>query len=334
MGPSGALSECVELAAREAPAIARVSNRSLLDERDKDSLKPVSPGRRKFVLIGFLILWVVCFSHPLYDLAHFALSSNLYSHILLIPFLSGYLIWLKRRDLHSSSQPLRKSAMFLFATGAGLPAVCFVSPASGAQAHIETYLALVTFASLSFLWGGCLFFFGAASRVILFPLLFLLFVIPLPDIVLHQIQSFLQTASAAAAHFLFLFTGMPVLQQGARFQLPGFYLEVARECSGIHSSLVLLITSFLAGHLLLRKLWTKTLLVFFVLPLAILRNAIRVFVIGQLCVRVSPDMLHSWIHTRGGPLFFVGSLLPFFALLGLLMKIEIRRSDDSVSQAA
>jgi len=59
-----------------------------------------------------------------------------------------------------------------------------------------------------------------------------------------------------------------------------------------------------------------------VIPLGILRNGFRIFVIGQLCVHIGPQMLYSAIHRQGGPLFFALSLVPFFLLL-----IVLRKSD-------
>ena len=99
---------------------------------------------------------------------------------------------------------------------------------------------------------------------------------------------------------------------------------VAEECSGIHSSLVLFITSLLAGRLLLRTPWRRAVLTLAIIPLAIARNGFRVFTIAELCVHVSPDMINAWIHRRGGPVFFALSLVPFFALLLLLRKSELR----------
>jgi exosortase/archaeosortase family protein len=61
-----------------------------------------------------------------------------------------------------------------------------------------------------------------------------------------------------------------------------------------------------------------------VIPLAILRNGFRIFVIGMLCVHVDRGMINSWVHRKGGPLFFALSLLPFFALL-----LWLRRSEAS-----
>jgi hypothetical protein len=52
---------------------------------------------------------------------------------------------------------------------------------------------------------------------------------------------------------------------------------------------------------------------------------LRIFIIGQLCVRVSPDMINSYIHRHGGPIFFAVSLIPFFLLLAILRKSESKK---------
>jgi exosortase len=115
---------------------------------------------------------------------------------------------------------------------------------------------------------------------------------------------------------------MPVYQDGLMFRLPGFNLEVATECSGIRSSLMLFIMSLLTGYLFLRKPWNRTVLALAVIPLALLRNGFRIFIIGQLCVRVGPDMINSPIHRHGGPLFFILALIPLLLLLICLRKSE------------
>jgi exosortase/archaeosortase family protein len=99
-------------------------------------------------------------------------------------------------------------------------------------------------------------------------------------------------------------------------------MEVAPQCSGIHSSLALFILSLLAGHLFLRSRWKRATLALAVIPLALLRNGFRVFTIGQLCVHIGPEMIDSYIHRHGGPFFFILSLVPFCILLFFLMKSD------------
>ena len=60
-------------------------------------------------------------------------------------------------------------------------------------------------------------------------------------------------------------------------------------------SLILLITSLLAGSLFLRGPWKRTVLAVAVIPLGLLRNGFRIFAIGQLCIAIGPQMIKFWI---------------------------------------
>src|SRR5437879_4820118 len=104
---------------------------------------------------------------------------------------------------------------------------------------------------------------------------------------------------------------------------------VAKECSGIRSSLVLVITSLLAANMFLRTTWRRALLVGAVIPLGLLRNGLRILVISLLCVHIGPEMIHSAIHRRGGPVFFALSLVPLFAMLWLFRRQELKQRGDT-----
>jgi exosortase C (VPDSG-CTERM-specific) len=279
-------------------------------------------------LAAFAVVLMICFARPLWTLAGYSLHSELYSHILLIPLISLYLIWPKRRNLALDSLPARGFAWLPMLVGASLLLACLLALRSGWKPAAEDYLALMTFSFLSFLAGGCFLFLGKETlRQIAFPAAFLIFLAPFPVFLRQAIESFFQHGSAAAADVLFWLSGMSVFREGMDFHLPGFSLQVAPQCSGIRSSLVLFITSLVAGHLFLVSPWRRAILTLAVIPLALVRNGIRIVTIGQLCVRVSPDMIDSYIHTHGGPIFFLLSLVPFFLLLLLLRRQEKRSSD-------
>jgi exosortase len=158
-----------------------------------------------------------------------------------------------------------------------------------------------------------------------FPVSFLIFMVPMPDAILNILEQGSVLASADMAAFFFDASGTPLLRDGTVFALPGIVLEVARECSGIRSSWVLFITSIIASHLFLDGPWRRLVLVAFVIPLAIVRNAFRILVIGLLCVHVGPHMIDSVIHHRGGPIFFAISLVPMLALVAWLRRGEHRK---------
>ena len=117
---------------------------------------------------------------------------------------------------------------------------------------IENALALNLLAFLFFFTGICLLFLGTVFlRAIMFPMAILAFVIPFPNFLRHALETFLQYGSAFFAQIFLQRSPTPVLLEGLDFHLPGCVIEVAPECSGIHSTIVLLIVSLLGGWLFL-----------------------------------------------------------------------------------
>ena len=107
------------------------------------------------------------------------------------------------------------------------------------------------------------------------------------------------------------------------FQLPGIAIEVAKECSGIRSSLALFITSLLAGHMFLKTTWRKVVLVLVIIPLTIFKNAVRITTLSLLAVYVDKSWLtDSWLHKGGGIVFFVLALVFFAPVLWALARSE------------
>jgi exosortase C (VPDSG-CTERM-specific) len=284
------------------------------------------PGRRfgrpgGFALATFAL--IVGFSRPLYDLARFALPSDLYSHIVLVPCISLYLVWVKRGTLPPHGAFDRRWGVIFLLLGLAVLLGYWSAIFSGTELAREDSLALTTLSFLLFFGGVCGLFLGRPLlRAISFPLWFLVFMIPVPVFFMNWTDDFLQHGSAAVAYGLFKVSGTPVFYHDLIFRLPGMNIRVAPECSGIHSSLALFITSLLAGHFFLRAPWKRAVLALAVIPLGLLRNGLRIFTIGELCVHVGPDMIDSSIHRHGGPFFFVLSLIPFFLLLFLFMKSD------------
>ena len=267
---------------------------------------------------------VVFFAIPLWRLVFFAATSEFHSYILLIPFITAFLIWAKREKIMVVNfSPATKLGNILLAAGASVILAYWFVLRCRWDPMEDDYLALIIFAFLLCFWGVCYLFWGRDTlRVVTFPLGLLIFVVPIPTFAMSPIEAFLQNGSAAVARIFFSLSGTPFLQNGLTFQLPDISIQIAPECSGIQSSLVLLITSLLAGYLFLRTPWKRALLTLLVIPLALVRNGFRVFVIGELCVHIGPQMINSYIHRKGGPIFFVMSLIPFFLLLIFFQRSE------------
>ena len=272
---------------------------------------------RKFSLAAGAL--VLLFGSALWRLGNFAWHDELHSYLVLIPFVSLYLVWLEQEKLPPPAAPAKISAAIFSLAGLGVFAWHWLAPRPAlADDLAQTTLAFVLLLTAV----GCWFLGRALMRALAFPFALLIFMVPLPDAGRDAVEVFLQHGSALATSALFALSDIPVLQTGLQFKLPGITLQVAPECSGIRSTLVLFITSLVAGKLFLRRGWSRAVLCLVVIPLALLRNGFRIFVLGELCVRIGPHMIESPIHHRGGPLFFALSLLPFFLLLYWLRRRE------------
>jgi len=271
---------------------------------------------------AYLLLLTLLFLRPLIRLTVYAAQSDLDSYILMVPFISGYLLYIERGRYPAM---YRSSIAGTVAMGGiGIAALAAGIGWRGSLS-INDGLALMALSFMSFVVAGGFLFLGSKwMAAAAFPVAFLVFIVPLPDAAVNWLKSASVLASASAAQLLFSIAGVPVSQDGVVLSIPGMTLEVAKECSGIRSSWVLFISSLLTSHLFLRTRWRRIVLVAFVIPLGILRNGFRILVIGLLCVYVGPNMIDSSIHHHGGPLFFALSLIPLFILLWWLWHQEQR----------
>jgi exosortase C (VPDSG-CTERM-specific) len=248
-----------------------------------------SSSFRKFVLAGGILILI--FIVPLWQLLRFSISDELYSYIPLMPLISGYLIWIKRKNLPHEFLPAYGVAAFFGLAGATILGWFWLGSHT-ANLTAENKLDLPIFAFLLFLTGIGFWCLGKKiMRALAFPTTLLIFIVPLSSFFRDRIDIALQNGSATTADWMFSLTNVPVLRSGLVLQLPNITLPVAPECSGIHSTAVLLITSLVAGYIFFEKSWPRLILAFAVIPLAIVRNGFRIFVLGQLCTRIGPQMI-------------------------------------------
>lgn len=288
--------------------------------------------QRPWMAFGiFAVAWIALFSLVLIHLVRFSLGSELESYIPLIPFISLYLLMTRKQGGMAQPGPVdrpRFAAIIVGVLAGALLVVHGVLMSGGRILGEASALALSVLSFVTGLLGGAVFCFGWPTfRSALFPWLFLYFMTPIPEPLAHGMRVALQQGSADAASLMFALTGTSVFREGLSFQLPGLTIQVAEECSGIHSTLVLVITSLVAGHLFLRKNWTRLLLVAVVIPLGLVRNGFRIVSISLLTIHVDSRIIDSPLHHRGGPVYFVLSLGVLAVILWGLRRAENRRKD-------
>jgi exosortase len=267
------------------------------------------------ILVSLAIWW-----SPLISTFALALHDEQYTHILLILPISAALIFLEWKPPTPFEKPAVVLGSVLLVVTASVTffmrrEVLALSPDERLSANM---LALVVWWIAAFI----LCFGVRAFRRSLFPLCFLLWLVPFPNFVLNPAVNLLQQGSAAAAHFLFAAARVPVEQHGVLVHIPGLTVEVARECSSIRSSSMLIVTTMVLAQLLLRSPWRKALIILVAIPLSVAKNGLRIFAIAMLATRVDPSFLTGRLHRQGGIIFFLIALAATFLLLWILRRGE------------
>lgn len=275
---------------------------------------------RNVLFLLFSIGTIMMFYDPLKDLFAISFQSELYSHIILIPFVSAYFIYLKRRTFFSDVKYSFKSGFMIIIMGFLLT---FVGMSQGNTFNQNDYLAIMIFSAITSLIGFFVLFYGLTSfRTAAFPLLFLFFLTPIPSFAVEKIIHLLQVGSTEVTYVFFKLTGVPILREGFTFHLAGMSIEVAKQCSGIRSSIALFITSIVAGQLFLRTGWKKVILVLSIFPITIFKNGLRIATLSLLGTYVDPRILSSELHKSGGIPFFFVALALLAPVLWLLKRAE------------
>jgi len=282
--------------------------------------------RRHVGFLGFGLVSLFVFWKPLRALVDFALTHDYASHIILVIPASAYILYRKRRAVFQDMQVNMGVGLALVLVVGGLLWI-YRYPAKFFPAG---QLSIVILACVVFWISGFVLVYGArASAKARFPLLFLLLMVPLPEPWIGRIIFVLQAGSATVAYGLLRLLDVPVFQRGFTLVLPTLDIEVAKQCSGIRSSLALFITNLLLGEFLLRSTSRKLLLVLATLPILIVKNGVRIVTLSLLSIYVSRSFLHGWIHTSGGIVFYS---LALFLLIPIV--VAFRRADrEQMSQA-
>jgi len=284
----------------------------------------ISVGQRHEAAAALIAICLFFLWRGIHALFAYSLVQESSSHMILIPFISLTLIYLERKTIFQTVQAAPLPG--LIAAFSGIALYLTLDRPGSAQ-----YLSLAAVSIVLILAGSFLLCYGyRAAAAAAFPLGFLLLMVPMSDAFLGRTIQVLQEGSTAIAFGLFKVLGVPVLREGFLLYLPKVTIEVATECSGIRSSMALLITCLLAAHLFLRTYWKMALFVALAFPLAIVKNGIRIATLALLGMYIDPGFLSGSLHRDGGVVFFLLALAILAPILLFMQKAEDRQLTSAI----
>lgn len=235
---------------------------------------------------GLVADWVTFYTH---------------SHGFMIVALSAYLLWSRRRNLLSSLGKPSLGGLPVLLLGLG---VFSVGALGGEELAERASLPITLFGLFFYLFGL------EMARVVAFPVLYLFLMVPLPYTLFRDIAYALRLFDAKVVAWATSSLGIPIFLEGFMLHLPEISLEVADGCSGAFSSVALIALGIFYIHEMQRP--KKILLWLLLVPIAVLANVVRIFVITVGVYYFGDWMLRSWVHQFSGVFNF---LLGFGALV-------------------
>jgi exosortase len=243
-----------------------------------------------------------------------------YGHGFLVPVFAGFVLWRERAKLKNISvQP----ANFGFLVMLGAVGLLLIG-SLGAELFSTRFSFLVMIGGIVLFLAGWQMF-----RAVLFPLSFMILMIPIPVLIMNQITFPLQLLASRFATFWLQLVNVPVLREGNVINLPNYSLEVVDACSGIRSLMSLITLAIAYGYLAEGRRWARYLLVLLMVPIAITSNAIRIMGAGVLTYHFGPEMAQGFFHEFSGWVIFVAALVLMFVCHGLIRKIPFGKKGKS-----
>lgn len=297
------------------PSILAVSNGSSVEHDSADW--------RVWSLGGCLITaFLFCYAQVLIGMVYQWWLIPMYSYAFLIPLISGYLIWV-RRDALYRTQPHPNYAVGAVVIVCGLVALII--------GQVGSIVVLQQISFMIVLPGLVLLLFGStALEVLMLPILFLGFMIPIWDILTESLHFPFQNLSADLGVLLLRLVGIPVYQDGVFIHLPNITLEVARSCSGVNYLIAVLATSIPLATIVLTDVRRRIALVMLAMTVSALANSLRVALIGVLAYYDLSGDLHGPYHTLHG--VFV-SLIGYVVIFGGLWGLSRGQQGSSLKQS-
>lgn len=158
------------------------------------------------------------------------------------------------------------------------------------------------------IYHGVFFVFGKEClKILLFPILFLIFMIPIPACVLDLVIGPLQLIAARIGEIILRFIGVPVYREGIYLNMVPITIEVAKSCSTMHSLIALSALSIVVAYFMVDSIKKRVIIVASSIPLAILANRLRLVLIILLVLWKGETVLDSFFHPLSGKLFFLGA---------------------------
>ena len=276
----------------------------------------------KWWLAGAVVLLALLYAKSFAKLWSDWSTDENYSHGYLVPIAFGWMIWMQRKELAKIQITPRNWGLAIVALGA----VQMVVGKLGAENFVTNSSLLVVLAGITiYLFGTVVF------RRMMFPIAWLIFMIPLPAIIYYALTFKLQVLASSLSSTMLDFARIPNVREGNVIYLPNFTVGVVEACSGIRSLISLLAFAAFFGYVSPMNRLARGVLLLSAVPIAIFVNALRIGGTGCVGNYASPKYAEGFYHTFSGWLLFLGCLASVAVVSHLLTRLTRRKTTEKAA---
>jgi len=234
------------------------------------------------------------------------------SHGFIIPLISGYLIWLQRKELAVMPVESSVAGLVLIVAAMGM----LVGGWFASELFTMRLSLVLTLCGCALYWLGVKIF-----KRLLVPLLFLVFMIPIPAILYDAAALPLKLMVSSVSVYILKMMGIMVIREGNIIMFPNITLEVAEACSGLRSLTALLALTTAYSLIVVKSRWHRFLLVTAAIPIAVGANVFRVVMTGFLVRYFGVAAAEGFFHEFAGLATFILAAAAIVGLHKLLRRI-------------
>jgi exosortase len=273
-------------------------------------------------LLVLLVLWFVSFIPVYPSLAWTWLNHSDNSHGILVPLVSFFFIWQKKEGLKSATISNSNWGAVILLISMGLYLISY----AGAVAVVSRAMIVSSLIGLVMFTLGKEFF-----SLLAFPLLYLFFMVPVPDTILGLVALPLQLFATKVSTFFIHIFSIPAYREGNMLYFAQTQLEVAEACSGIRSIMSFGMLSFIFAYMMDKIWWKRIFLILSTIPLALFANIVRVTGTGILAHFYGSKVALGFLHEFSGlAVFGFGFVLLLLEFL-LLNKVGVTSNELQVT---
>jgi exosortase len=240
-----------------------------------------------------------------------------YTHGLVIPLVSAFIMWRKREELGKAGGDgtgILGLAVVLLSF-----ALLVIGTAASEHFTMRISLPLLIFGAVLFVKGR------EFTRIAAFPVLLLLLMVPIPYIIYYKISFPMQVMSAKLSSGILNLIKVSVIRKGNILLLPGYTLEVVAACSGLRSLMTMFTLAVIVAYFSSLSISRKIILALCAVPVAIAANTVRLVVTALGAYTIGPAFAEGIIHDISGLIVFLVGLTMLLICMGILRWSESRQ---------